>query len=390
MADKTGSEPMTFLGLVGIRDPLKEGVVEAFQKCFSSKIQVIILTGDSKETAEAIAAESGVMMGGSRCSMSAEELDRIPESLLSSEIGRVGVFYRVTPAHKLKIVNSLIAADETVAMTGDGVNDAPALKRAHIGVAMGQTGSEVAKEAAQMILLDDNFASIYAAILEGKAIFNNILSFLRYQLTTSLSCLLVVFLSSVLDLPPPMNPTQILWINILMDGPPAQSLGMEPLDPNLANAPPRHKSESIFSKKLLTEVFIGVSVMTVGTLALFKMEMNDITSEDEEIRARTIAFNTFVLFQIFNAFNCKSHSQTFFRKESAGNYFFWVALLCSLLMQMGALYAPFLQLIFQTTPLTFSEFMTSAMVASTVLIVDEIGKMVVNRTRSMSSKDKLL
>ena len=326
--------------------------------------------------------------------MSATELDAISELDLSEHVRDVPVFYRVTPEHKLKIVNSLIAKGEVVAMTGDGVNDAPALKRAHVGVAMGQGGSDVAKEAAQMILVDDNFASIYAAILEGKAIFTNILSFLRYQLTTSISCLLIVFLSSIMDLPAPMNPTQILWINILMDGPPAQSLGMEPLDPRMENSPPRQRSAGVFSGEMLVDIGVGVVVMVMGTISLFYLELMDeshfVEEMEDERRARTMAFNTFVCFQIFNAFNCKSHSHTFFRRQSLGNFFFWLALSLSFLMQMGAIYFPGLQTLFQTTPLTMNELLVSISVASSVLIVDEVGKFFGSKRIWRSEKRNML
>jgi len=252
----------------------------------------------------------------------------------------------------------------------------------------------VAKEAAQMILVDDNFASIYAAILEGKAIFTNILSFLRYQLTTSISCLLIVFMSSIMDLPAPMNPTQILWINILMDGPPAQSLGMEPLDPRLENSPPRERSAGIFSSEMIVDIGVGVAVMVMGTISLFYLELLDdshmnATIEGDERRARTMAFNTFVWFQIFNAFNCKSHTQSFFRRQSFGNFFFWLALSLSILMQMGAIYFPVLQTLFQTTPLSLNELVVSVGVASSVLVVDEIGKFFGSKRLWMGEKRNL-
>eukprot|EP00211_Chloroparvula_japonica_P004982 CAMPEP_0119146082 /NCGR_PEP_ID=MMETSP1310-20130426/38394_1 /TAXON_ID=464262 /ORGANISM="Genus nov. species nov., Strain RCC2339" /LENGTH=914 /DNA_ID=CAMNT_0007137951 /DNA_START=29 /DNA_END=2773 /DNA_ORIENTATION=+ len=370
---------LTLIGLLAIRDRLKMGVREAVQNARRIGVQVVVVTGDSRATSLAIAREIGIVEEHSVI-LSGSDLNRLSDEELQRVASQVAVFYRVDPNHKLRIVDAFVRNGETVAMTGDGVNDAPALKKAHIGIAMGKRGTDVAKEAAEIVLADDHLATIYTAILEGKAIYRNILSFLRYQLTTSLSCLLIVLLSPLLSLPIPMNPTQILWINIIMDGPPAQSLGMEPADLSVAHLPPRRRSEPVFSGHMLLDIAWGTLVMTCGTVFLFVQELyeNDQSAKFPSVRKRamTMAFTTFVFFQLFNAFNCRTQpGQSVFHRRLLRNSFFWVAITLSFFMQVAAIYVPLLQYVFQTTSLTPTEFLLSITMASTVLVVDELRKL---------------
>jgi len=205
--------------------------------------------------------------------MSGPELDQLGEASDLVDLRNVSVFYRVAPKHKLRIVKTLQSHGLIVAMTGDGVNDGVALKKADIGIAMGKNGTDVCKEAADMILVDDDFQTILAAIEEGKGIFYNIRNFVRFQLSTSISALVLIALATLLDVPNPLNAMQILWINIIMDGPPAQSLGVEPVDKDVVKKPPRHSSEQMINRKLIVNVLFSAFIIVAGTLWVFKKEV---------------------------------------------------------------------------------------------------------------------
>ncbi|KAJ4919811.1 hypothetical protein JOQ06_029478, partial [Pogonophryne albipinna] len=269
----SGSElgSLTFLGLVGIIDPPRSGVKEAIGKLINSGVAIKMITGDSQETAVSIASRLGLYSKGSRC-LSGDEVDHLDLQQLSSIVSRIAVFYRASPRHKLKIVKSLQNIGAVVAMTGDGVNDAVALKAADIGVAMGRTGTDVCKEAADMILVDDDFQTIMSAIEEGKGIYNNIKNFVRFQLSTSIAALTLISLATLMNFPNPLNAMQILWINIIMDGPPAQSLGVEPVDQDVIRQPPRNVRDSILTRSLLSKVLLSAFIIVCGTLFVFWRE----------------------------------------------------------------------------------------------------------------------
>ncbi|NXS01534.1 AT2C2 ATPase, partial [Oxylabes madagascariensis] len=293
---------LTFLGLVGIIDPPRAGVREAVQVLFESGVAVKMVTGDALETAVAIGQNIGLCNGKLKA-MSGEELDQLAEAELASTVQNVSIFFRTSPKHKLKIIKALQRAGAVVSMTGDGVNDAVALKSADIGIAMGQAGTDVSKEAANMILVDDDFSKVMNAIEEGKGIFYNIKNFVRFQLSTSISALSLITLSTVLNLPNPLNAMQILWINIIMDGPPAQSLGVEPVDRDTIKQPPRCITDTILSKSLILKIFMSAFIIISGTLFVFWKEnpKGGITP-----RTTTMTFTCFVFFDLFNALTCRS------------------------------------------------------------------------------------
>jgi Ca2+-transporting ATPase len=286
----------------------------------------------------------------------------------------------MTPGHKMKIVSAYQANGSIVAMTGDGVNDAPALSSSDIGIAMGTGGSDVCKEAAEIILVDNNFNTIVAAIEQGKIIYNNIKNFLRFQLTTSIAAMGLVAVCSFLDWPLPLNATQILWINIIMDGPPAQSLTNESYA-DVHRIPPRDPKAPLVSLRIVGKICSAATIIVLGTLFVF---LRDIPEDigiplhelnETPLHASTMAFTTFVFFQLFSAFNCRSLTQSVFQIGLFSNKVLLVVLGLSALVQLAVVYLPFLQIIFHTVPLSFSELVFCIAVSSLVWVVDEFIKM---------------
>ncbi|XP_010126302.1 PREDICTED: calcium-transporting ATPase type 2C member 2 [Chlamydotis macqueenii] len=362
---------LTFLGLVGIIDPPRAGVREAVQVLFESGVSVKMITGDALETAVAIGQNIGLCNGKLKA-MSGEELDQLAEAELSSTVKNVSIFFRTSPKHKLKIIKALQRAGAIVSMTGDGVNDAVALKSADIGIAMGQAGTDVSKEAANMILVDDDFSTLMNAIEEGKGIFYNIKNFVRFQLSTSISALSLITLSTVLNLPNPLNAMQILWINIIMDGPPAQSLGVEPVDRDTIKQPPRCITDTILSKSLILKIFMSAIIIISGTLFVFWKEnpKSGITP-----RTTTMTFTCFVFFDLFNALTCRSQTKLIFEIGFFRNRMFLYSVLGSFLGQLAVIYVPPLQKIFQTENLGVLDLLFLTGLASSVFIVSELAKL---------------
>lgn len=369
---------LTFLGLVGIYDPPRDGVKDAVAKLQQSGVKIAMITGDSKKTAVAIAKELGIIspqmsatVSESQLALSTDEVDTDVREL-EQKIDNACVFYRMAPVHKMKIVQAFQNRGHIVAMTGDGVNDAPALKLANIGVAMGKTGTDVSKEAAEMILVDDNFATIMEAIEEGKGIFNNIKNFLRYQLTTSVSCMIMIIYCTVASLPLPLNPMQILFINIIMDGAPAQSLGVEPADDEVVRQPPRDPSKPIVTMKMIMAVIRSALIMVVGSLYVFLREFQSdgvVTSRDT-----TMAFATFVMFQMFNGFNCRNENKSLFQLGVFTNTAFTFSIGGSILGLFALVHIPFLNMVFETEPIGLFDWVLVFGITSTVWIVEEIVK----------------
>ncbi|KAM9192336.1 calcium-transporting ATPase type 2C member 2 [Dugong dugon] len=362
---------MTFLGLVGIIDPPRAGVKEAVQVLSESGVSVKMITGDALETALAIGRNIGLCNGQLRA-MSGEELDSMEKGELAERIRKVSVFFRTSPKHKLKIIKALQELGAVVAMTGDGVNDAVALKSADIGIAMGQTGTDVSKEAANMILVNDDFSAIINAVEEGKGIFYNIKNFLRFQLSTSISALSLITLSTVLNLPNPLNAMQILWINIIMDGPPAQSLGVEPVDKDTLAQPPRSIKDTILSRALILKILLSAAVIISGTLFIFWKEIPE--DKANTPRTTTMTFTCFVLFDLFNALTCRSQTKLIFQIGFLRNRMFLYSVLGSILGQLAVIYVPPLQRVFQTENLGVLDLLFLTGLASSVFILSELLK----------------
>ncbi|CAF0736205.1 unnamed protein product [Adineta steineri] len=350
MASGTTLDDLVYVGIVGIIDPERPQVVQAISQLKAGGVQVKMITGDAEKTAKAIGSRLKIYES-SDLSISGEDLDHMSAAELDNAVSKATIFYRVSPKHKLIIVEILQAQGHIVAMTGDGVNDAVALKAADIGIAMGQTGTDVCKEAADMILVKDDFYTIMAAIEEGKAIFHNIRNFVRFQLSTSIAALSLITLSTVFHFPNPLNAMQILWINIIMDGPPAQSLGVEPVDHDVLRKPPRKVTDPMISKKLIINMVTSAAVIVTGTLCVFYAEMRDgkVTPRDT-----TMTFTCFVFFDMFNALSCRSQTKFIFEIGLFSNRFFLVAVLLSIIGQIAVIYFPPLQYVFQTEALSAS------------------------------------
>ncbi|XP_028605891.2 calcium-transporting ATPase type 2C member 1 isoform X2 [Podarcis muralis] len=372
---------LSFLGLVGMIDPPRTGVKEAVTALITSGVMIKMITGDSQETAIAIANRLGLYSKTSQ-SVSGEEIDTLDIQQLSQIAPKVAVFYRASPRHKLKIVKSLQNNGAVVAMTGDGVNDAVALKAADIGVAMGQTGTDVCKEAADMILVDDDFQTIMSAIEEGKGIYNNIKNFVRFQLSTSIAALTLISLATLMNFPNPLNAMQILWINIIMDGPPAQSLGVEPVDKDVIRKPPRNVKDSILTRNLIVKILVSSIIIVCGTLFVFWRELRDngITPRDT-----TMTFTCFVFFDMFNALSSRSQTKSVFEIGLCSNKMFCYAVLGSIMGQLLVIYFPPLQKVFQTESLSILDLLFLLGLTSSVCIVAEIIKKV-ERSREKPQK----
>jgi Ca2+-transporting ATPase len=370
---------LIFVGLMGLFDPPREGVQTAIETLRKGGVKVVMITGDSKETAISIAKQLSIIDADERdvdgVALSVEDLQ--DEKTFDSRVDKAVVFYRMAPVHKMKIVEAYQKLKYVVAMTGDGVNDAPALKLANIGIAMGLSGTDVSKEASEMILVDDNFSTIMIAIEEGKSIFSNIKNFLRYQLTTSVSCMVIIIICTFLGLPLPLNPMQILWINIIMDGPPAQSLGVEPVDEDVMRQPPRDTKKSIINRRMIFSIIFSAVIMVIGTMYVFVREMNadgDVTSRDT-----TMTFTTFVMFQIFNAFNCRSEKKSVFQIGLFSNTAFnWCVGGC-VAGQLLLIYTGAMNFIFETERLTLNDIVFIFLLTSSVWVFDEILKFFVRR-----------
>ncbi|KAL8632519.1 hypothetical protein Q9189_001790 [Teloschistes chrysophthalmus] len=372
-------EGLTFAGIVGMNDPPRKGVEKSIRRLVSGGVKVIMITGDAETTALAIARKLGMPLSAARANASSghrpvlrgDEVDQMTPDELADAMSTTLIFARTSPEHKMKIVKALQSRGDVVAMTGDGVNDAPALKKADIGISMGLLGTDVAKEAADMILTDDDFSTILSAIEQGKGIFYNIQNFVTFQLSTSVAALSLVLLSTFLGFRNPLNAMQILWINILMDGPPAQSLGVEPVDPAVMSRPPRSKTARVLSQSVIKRVLTSATVIMLGTLIIYIREM----STDHSISARdtTMTFTCFVFFDMFNALTCRSEGKSVLKGEIklAGNRMFNLAVGGSLLGQMAVIYLPFLQRIFQTEGLGGRDLLLLVGIASSVFWVDE-------------------
>ncbi|MGE5403996.1 MAG: cation-translocating P-type ATPase [Candidatus Saccharibacteria bacterium] len=353
LKDEQIESKLCLVGICGIIDPPRPSAIEAVKNCVQAGMIPIMITGDHPATALAIARQMGITE--SKNVIGPDDIEKLTLRDLAARAMQDRVLARVSPEHKLKIVKALKSRGHVVAMTGDGVNDAPAIKEADIGVAMGITGTEVTKEASAMVLADDDFSTIVAAVYEGRAIYDNIRKFIRYLLGGNIGEVLTMFLASLLGMPLPLLPIQILWVNLVTDGLPAMALGLEPPEPDVMNRPPRRPDESIFSRGLGWIIggrglFIGLSTLVVFFLGLAYSGVKGDSSLD---LARTMAFTNLVFAQLFYVFDCRSENNSPFSIGFFTNPFLLVAVACSMIMQIAAVYFKPLNIIFGTTPLDF-------------------------------------
>jgi Ca2+-transporting ATPase len=394
--DERLEQDLVFAGVLGMIDPPRVEARDAVARARSAGIRPLMITGDHPRTASVIARELGIASDGR--ALTGAELDALDDRALPAIVAGVSVYARVNPEHKLRIVNALRSTGAVVAMTGDGVNDAPALKRADIGIAMGITGTDVSKEAADMVLADDNFATIVAAVEEGRAIFANIRKFLRYLLSSNIGEVMTMFFGVVLGrfigldgggggLVLPLVATQILWINLVTDGPPALALGVDPAYEGLMHRPPRPIGEAVLTPSMWRGiVFVGV-VMAAATLLVLDASLPGgvIAGHGTLRHGQTMAFNTLMLAQMFNVLNARSDVRSAFDRPFT-NAWLWIALATSIALQALVIHVPVLQHAFGTVGLSAGDWLYSAAAASTVLWAREASKLLA-RLRAQPSSE---
>ncbi|MCX7669754.1 MAG: HAD-IC family P-type ATPase, partial [Anaerolineae bacterium] len=364
---------MTFLGLVGMIDPPRAEAKAAVQACEQAGIKVAMITGDHPLTAQAIARELGLLKTGRV--ITGAELEGMAEADFEREVEQIEVYARVSPAHKLRVVTALQKHGHIVAMTGDGVNDAPALKKADIGVAMGITGTDVSKEAASMTLTDDNFASIVAAVEEGRAIFGNIKKYLMYLLSSNIGEIGLMAGAPLAGLPLPLTAVQILYVNLATDGLPALALSVDPPEKDLMRRKPRDPRTGIFTRPVVTLMTMGGLWSAIANLGLFTWALN---SGRPIAEAMTMTFVSLVLIQFFKAFNYRSDRHSVLNRPFA-NRWLNLAIIWELILLSLIIYLPFLHDAFGTFYLTLEDWLIALAVAFTVSPVLEVGKWMVRR-----------
>ncbi|KAK0241115.1 Ca-transporting ATPase [Armillaria nabsnona] len=359
-----GSSNMVFVGFQAMLDPPRKGVSDSIALLQAGGVQVVMITGDAEETALSIARKLGLKVSsdGSGC-LTGAAIDRMSKEMLMERVGHVSVFARTTPRHKMAIVRAFQARGKIVAMTGDGVNDAPALKMADIGVSMGKSGTDVAKEAADVILVDDNFSTILPAVEEGKSIFHNIQNFLSFQLSTAAAALTLITLSTMLGLSNPLNAMQILFINILMDGPPSQSLGVDPVDPAVMRRPPRKKDASIITKRVLYRVLFSASIIVFGTLFVYIFALED---DRMSRREQTMTFTAFVFLDLVSAIQNRGLGCGL-----TDNKMLITTVSISAITQIALVYVPVMQSVFQTEGLRMGDLGVILGLAATSMCLHE-------------------
>ncbi len=362
---------LTFVGLVAMIDPPRPEVKEAITHCKAAGIKTVMITGDHKNTAVAIAKALGFFNENS-LALSGEELDRLNDEELFKQVKNISVYARVSPEHKLRVVRAWRKHGDIVAMTGDGVNDAPAVKEADIGVAMGITGTDVTKEVADMIVTDDNFASIVSAVEEGRGIYDNIKKFIQYLLSCNAGEILVMFVATLVGLPAPLLPIHILWVNLVTDGLPALALGVDPIDPHIMKRSPRPADEKVVSKARAIAILAQGSFIAFCTLLAFVFVLY--IEKEGLARARTAAFIVLACSQLFHAFNCRSTTESLFRLGILTNKKLILATGISFILQMAVVYLPFCQKIFKTEALGLFDWILVLVISSFPLWAVEIQK----------------
>ncbi|QYR23690.1 calcium-translocating P-type ATPase, SERCA-type [Paenibacillus sp. sptzw28] len=363
---------LVFVGLSGMIDPPRREVREAIATCRRAGIKTVMITGDHQLTAEAIAGQLGIMPRGG-LSVSGQQLAAMSDEQLDRLADNIYVYARVSPEHKLRIVKALQRKGHVVAMTGDGVNDAPAIKAADIGIAMGITGTDVSKEASSLVLSDDNFSTIVSAIEEGRGIYENIRKFIRYLLASNVGEILTMFLAMMAGLPLPLVPIQILWVNLVTDGLPAMALGVDQAEKDLMQHKPRSAKENIFARRLGWKIISRGILIGVCTLAAFWITLSKAPdSAANLVEAQTVAFATLVMAQLIHVFDCRS-SRSIFHRNILQNKYLLFAVLSSVLLMLGVLYIEALQPIFKTVPLGFRDWCLVLVAAGIPTFVMGIG-----------------
>lgn len=375
--DASIEEGLTFLGLVGMIDPARPEVKKALEVAKSAGIRTVMITGDHKITAKAIAEDLGILENHK--AISSEELHELSDEYLDEHIEDYAVFARVAPEDKVRIVTSWQKKDKVVAMTGDGVNDSPALKKADIGCAMGITGTDVAKEASDMILVDDNFSTIISAVKQGRGIYENVKKCVKYLLSSNIGEVLTILIASILamimstDFGVPLLPIHLLWINLITDSLPAFGLGMEKPSDDIMNYPPRPKNESFFANKLA--LHISLEGIAIGILTLISYVIGYFTTGKNHMVGQTMAFLTLSGCQLFHAYNVKSNG-TVFKKDTFNNKFLNLAFVVGFILQFSVMYIPGLHdKVFKLAALSFSQVAMSIGIAFTIVIIMEIFKL---------------
>ena len=371
---------LEFIGLVGLIDPPREEAKQAIAECKAAGIVPVMITGDHPLTAASIAKQIGIIDSDDQKVITGKEMEGKDKEKLKQEIEQIRVYARVSPEQKLKIVEALQERNQFVSMTGDGVNDAPSLKKANIGVAMGITGTDVTKEAAHMILLDDNFATIIKAVKEGRRIYDNIRKFIKYILTGNTAEIWAIFLAPLIGLPIPLLPVHILWVNLVTDGLPALALAAETSEKDTMTRPPRHPDESIFAKGLGIHVLwvgIFIGVLTIAT-QWFAIKASD-------THWQTMVFTVLCFCQLWHVMAIRSETRSLFKLGLLSNKSLLFAVLGTVLLQLAVIYIPFLNTFFHTQPLTFTELLIVIGVSAWVFVVVEIEK---GAKRAINKKKK--
>ena len=368
---------LVFAGFAGMIDPPRNEAKSAVALCKRAGIRVVMATGDHKLTAEAIAKELGIT--GSDGALTGVELDMMNDDQLDAVIDKTSVFARVSPTHKFRIVESLRRQGYVVAMTGDGVNDAPALKAAEIGIAMGISGTDVTKETADMVLTDDNFASIVNAVEEGRVIFENIRKVVKYLISTNTGEIIMILSALILlpNAPLIFTAVQVLWINLVTDGLLVIPLALEPKEENVMDLPPRKPKERIINREMIFNIIFVASFMAVGSLWFFADGLNN----GNIVKAQTLAFVTIALFQVFNSLNCRSRKLSFFKLGVFTNKWLLIAIAASFILQVLVTELQVFQTAFGTTSLSVLDWGMVILVSSSVFIADEIRKLILKNRR---------
>ena len=382
---------LIFIGLQGMIDPSRPEVVPAVRKARGAGLRTIMVTGDYAETAKAIAREIGILRRDGTV-ISGKQLERMSDAELQAQIEETDVFARVSPHHKVRIVKALQNRDHVVAMTGDGVNDAPALKQADIGVAMGITGTDVSKQTADMVLTDDNYVSIVSAIEQGRIIYSNIRKFVYFLLSCNLAEIAIIFIATLLGWPSPLTVIQLLWLNLLSDGAPALALGLEAGDPDLMDRPPRPPKEPVINREMISGVVVQTIAITVTVLIAYWRGMTHFaplrgvtTPHDVDIVAQTMAFVTLVLSELFRAYTARSEHYPLLKLGIFSNKWMQYATGFSVVLLLVVVYVPFLEDIFDTVPLYLNEWIELLPLVLLPSIVAELQKWIVRMTQEQVS-----